>query len=114
NENRNGKDELRSAHTLIVLLPQELRKKTCRSPTFVPIGPVTTRSPSRWKNGYESCATRAAFGSSPAAAARDSVVESTIAPAASVGPSMPSVPTLASAQPPGSCSNPKAAASANS
>ena len=39
----------------------------------------------------------AAGGARPAARARASVVESTIAPAASVGPSMPSVPTLASA-----------------
>src|SRR5688572_12332649 len=70
---------------------------TCKSPTFVAVGPVLIKSPSLSKNTYVLLSLRNASGARPAACARSSVDESTIAPAASVGPSMPSVPMLAAA-----------------
>src|SRR6516164_8699076 len=68
------------------------------SPTFVLVGPVRTRSPRRSKKGYVSLLSRYRIGSlMPAAAARANDEGSTSAPAASVGPSIPSVPMLAPA-----------------
>ena len=63
-----------------------------RSRTFVPVGPVAITSPSATKNEYESLRRRKSSTSSPIAVARSMVVLSTIAPAAGLLPSMPSVP----------------------
>ena len=66
-----------------------------RSPTLVPVGPVRIRPPSASKNDHESLACSARPASRPRPRARGIVSRSTRAPAASVGPSTPSVPTLA-------------------
>ena len=63
----------------------------------MPVRPVRTRSPSGAKNANASLRRDNGRGARARRALRaPSVVESTIAPAASVGPSMPSVPMLAS------------------
>jgi len=61
-----------------------------RSLTFVPVGPVRRSAPASSKSGYASWRSRASR-----AASGSSVVASAIAPAASVGPSSPSVSALA-------------------
>src|SRR5689334_18572418 len=68
------------------------RRATTRSATFVPVGPVRRRSPVASRSGWLSVAASARAGSTPRAAARAGVSPSTHAPAASVGPSTPSVP----------------------
>src|SRR5512145_1655831 len=79
----------------------EIRRATpsATSVTFVPVGPVTTRSERAPKNGYESLRARCSTGESPAARARAQVAPSAKAPAASVGPSTPSVPAERTAIP---------------
>ena len=67
----------------------------CRSPTLVPVGPVRIRPPSALKNDHESLACSARPASRPRPRARAIVSRLTRAPAASVGPSTPSVPMLA-------------------
>src|SRR4030066_1296702 len=59
--------------------------------TFVPVGPVTIRSPSFEKKLYESLSAKHFSGFNPVLAALSNVFPSAIAPAASVGPSTPSV-----------------------
>src|SRR4030067_3087563 len=59
--------------------------------TFVPVGPVTIRSPSLEKKLYESLSAKHFSGFNPILAALTNVFPSAIAPAASVGPSTPSV-----------------------
>src|SRR5882724_3658314 len=66
------------------------RMRTSR--TFVPVGPVAITSPNATKNEYESLRRRKSSTSSPIAVARSIVVLSTIAPAAGLFPSRPSVP----------------------
>ena len=62
--------------------------------TLVRVGPVIIRSPNFSKNVYESLFFKNASGSNPASAARSRLWLSTTAPAASVGPSVPSVAAL--------------------
>ncbi len=77
------------------------------------VGPVTTRSPRAANTGFESFRASRARGSSPRSRARFALAPSAIAPAASVGPSVPSVPA-ASATMPSTPSSSSAAASAHS
>jgi hypothetical protein len=59
--------------------------------TFVPVSPVNTRSPSFLKKEQELSPARHCLADIPGSAALFVVPPSAIAPAASVGPSMPSV-----------------------
>src|SRR5262249_15264220 len=70
-----------------------------RSSRFVLVGPVPPRSPSAANPAYESLASSFAAASSPRSRARATVSPSAIAPAASVGPSVPSVPAASTARP---------------
>jgi hypothetical protein len=62
------------------------------SMTFVPVGPVRIRPPAAPKKEWESLAERNAAGSNPRERTRRQVAGPAQAPAASVGPSIPSVP----------------------
>ena len=70
-----------------------------RSMTLVPVGPVTKRSPVLRKSDQESFRRRKSAGSSPSLRARGQLSPSAKAPAASVGPSLPSVPAASRAAP---------------
>src|SRR3990170_3251868 len=59
--------------------------------TFVPVGPVIIKSPSLEKKPFESFSAKHSSGFRPKCIARSMVFPSTRAPAASVGPSIPSV-----------------------
>ncbi len=72
--------------------PVQRRSKKTQSPTFVPVGPVTNRSPSAAKRRRVSCRSSVFAGESPEASARDTVVPSAKAPAAPELPSWPSEP----------------------
>src|SRR5690606_20028099 len=74
-----------------------LTSPTRRSITLVWVGPVLSRPPVCSKNGYELLIARYSAGSSDSFFARAITSASTSAPAASVGPSSPSVPPESSA-----------------
>src|SRR5207247_9993272 len=69
--------------------------KIWRSIRFVCVGPVTMRSPVAFRKLKESLRCRYFDGISPRSTAREHVAGSTRPPAAAVGPSVPSVATLA-------------------
>ena len=66
--------------------------------TFVPVGPVRIRPPAAWKKEWESLSSRKAGGSKPSERTRRQISGPAQAPAASVGPSIPSVPRLRTSQ----------------
>src|SRR5438552_7241602 len=67
----------------------------CRSIRLVCVGPVTIRSPVALRKFEESFSRRNCWGIKPSSMAREHVKGSTSPPAALVGPSVPSVATLA-------------------
>src|SRR5207249_1923741 len=69
--------------------------KICRSIRFVCVGPVMMRSPVAFRKLKESLERRQFWGINPSSIAREHVNGSTSPPAAPVGPSLPSVATLA-------------------
>src|SRR5881296_3458627 len=69
--------------------------KICRSIRFVCVGPVMMRSPVAFRKLKESLERRQFWGINPSSIAREHVNGSTSPPAALVGPSLPSVATLA-------------------
>ena len=69
--------------------------KICRSIRFVCVGPVMMRSPVAFRKLKESLERRKFWGINPSSIAREHVNGSTSPPAALVGPSLPSVATLA-------------------
>src|SRR5262245_21714115 len=78
--------------------PLQFRQPTnriCRSIKLVCVGPVTIRSPVALRKFHESLLRRNCAGTSPSSIAREQVNGSTSPPAADVGPSLPSVATLA-------------------
>ena len=79
------------------MLELQASRMTWRSPTLVPVGPGADEIAERVEERVGVVVVEVArrVAQAGAARARSSVVESTMAPAASVGPSMPSVPTLA-------------------
>src|SRR6202162_1522159 len=70
-----------------------------QSVTFVPVGPVTRRSPRRSKKASVSCSARARDASSPRRRDRASVSPSAKAPAARELPSIPSEPAASTVTP---------------
>src|SRR3989337_1225427 len=91
--------KLHSYRHFIFLLNSYRTIITDISLTFVPVGPVTIRSPSLEKKLYESLSSKPFSGFNPIAIAFTNVFPSAIAPAASVGPSTPSVLKEATATP---------------
>src|SRR5215217_8234590 len=86
---------------------------TRTSLTLVPVGPVTSRAPPTASAAYESLFASASSGSRPAPLIFCAVFPSTIPPAASVEPSLPSVSAENAAQP-STPSSSTASASTNS
>ena len=74
---------------------QAPQSASARSLTFVPVGPVTTRESAADSAVYESLSARTLSMSIPRPRSSSAVPPSTISPAASVGPSVPSEPTEA-------------------
>src|SRR5437867_6892106 len=93
-EQRTSGDGGTIKHFEIVLLRYPT-SKICRSIRFVCVGPVMMRSPVAFRKLKESLRCRYFDGSSPRSTAREHVAGSTRPPAAAVGPSVPSVATLA-------------------
>src|SRR4030065_1342075 len=83
--------KLHSYRHFIFLLNSYRTIITDISLTCVPVGPETIRSPSLEKKLYESLSAKHFSGFKPILAALTNVFPSAIAPAASVGPSTPSV-----------------------
>src|SRR5437870_9419089 len=77
------------------LSPNYPTSNICRSIRFVCVGPVMMRSPVAFRKLKESLERRKFWGINPSSIAREQVNGSTSPPAALVGPSLPSVATLA-------------------